>query len=75
MPDFNAAIERIVAGLGEEEPGPQRPGRRTVVAYHEMGHALVAAACPAPTRCTRSPSSPRGRALGYPSSGPPRTAS
>src|SRR5215471_8765983 len=45
LADFTAAIERIVAGLekksrvlGEEE--------RRRVAYHEMGHALVAATLP-----------------------------
>jgi hypothetical protein len=45
LADFTAAIERIVAGLekksrvlGEEE--------RRRVAYHEMGHALVAASLP-----------------------------
>jgi cell division protease FtsH len=39
--DFTAAIERIVAGL-EKKNRILNPRERQVVAYHEMGHALVA---------------------------------
>ena len=45
MEDFNAAIERIVAGL-EKKNRLLNPREREIVAYHEMGHALVAAALP-----------------------------
>jgi len=37
--DFAEAIERVVAGL-EEKPRPQRQ-REKIVAYHEVGHAIV----------------------------------
>ena len=52
---LDEAIDRVVAG-------PQKRSRlmndkdKLVTAYHEGGHALVAAALPAPTRCRRSPS-------------------
>ncbi|MCX6129568.1 MAG: AAA family ATPase, partial [Proteobacteria bacterium] len=41
--DFNEAIERIVAGL-EKKTRILNDRERTIVAHHEMGHALVAAA-------------------------------
>jgi cell division protease FtsH len=41
MTDFNNAIERIVAGL-EKRNRLLNPKEREIVAYHEMGHALVA---------------------------------
>lgn len=43
MPDFTAAVERIVAGL-ERKSRVLNPKERGAVAYHEMGHALVALA-------------------------------
>ncbi|MBX6322170.1 MAG: ATP-dependent zinc metalloprotease FtsH [Rhodospirillaceae bacterium] len=45
MTDFTAAIERIVAGL-EKKNRLLNPKEREVVAYHEMGHALVAMSIP-----------------------------
>ncbi|HEY6097797.1 MAG TPA: cell division protein FtsH, partial [Anaeromyxobacter sp.] len=45
MDDFNAAIERIVAGL-EKKNRLLNPREREIVAHHEMGHAIVAAALP-----------------------------
>jgi cell division protease FtsH len=45
MSDFTAAIERIVAGL-ERKNRVLNPREREIVAHHEMGHALVAAAVP-----------------------------
>jgi cell division protease FtsH len=41
LEDFTAAIERIAAGL-EKKNRILNPRERQVVAYHEMGHALVA---------------------------------
>ncbi|MBI3284638.1 MAG: ATP-dependent metallopeptidase FtsH/Yme1/Tma family protein [Burkholderiales bacterium] len=41
--DFTVAVERIVAGL-EHKTRVLSPKERTAVAYHEMGHALVALA-------------------------------
>ena len=45
MADFTAAVERIVAGL-ERKNRILIPREREIVAHHEMGHALVAAALP-----------------------------
>ncbi len=45
LDDFNVAVERIVAGL-EKKNRLLNPREREVVAHHEMGHALVAAALP-----------------------------
>ena len=43
--DFTAAVERIIAGL-EKKNRLLNPHERTVVAHHEMGHALMAMALP-----------------------------
>ncbi|OBQ57820.1 ATP-dependent zinc metalloprotease FtsH [Mesorhizobium erdmanii] len=43
MDDFTNAVERIVAG-SERKSRLLNPGERERVAYHEMGHALAAAA-------------------------------
>lgn len=45
MQDFTEAVERIVAG-SEKKSRLLNPKERERVAYHEMGHALVAAATP-----------------------------
>jgi cell division protease FtsH len=45
MGDFTQAIERIVAGL-EKKSKLLNPHEREVVAYHELGHALVAMSLP-----------------------------
>ena len=45
MDDFTGAVERIVAGL-EKKSRILIPRERRIVAYHEMGHALVALAIP-----------------------------
>jgi cell division protease FtsH len=45
MADFTSAVERIVAGL-EKKNRVLIPREREIVAHHEMGHALVAAALP-----------------------------
>ena len=65
MRDFNAAIERIVAGL-EKRNRLLNPKEREVVAFHEMGHALVAMALPDTDPVHRVSIIPRGMgALGY----------
>ncbi len=65
MQDFNAGIERIVAGL-EKKNRLLNPHERRVVAYHEMGHALVATALPGSDPVHKISIIPRGvGALGY----------
>ena len=65
MGDFNAAIERIVAGL-EKKTRVLRPQERRAVAFHEMGHALVAMALPGTDVVRKVSIIPRGiGALGY----------
>jgi cell division protease FtsH len=65
MEDFNLAIERIVAGL-EKKNRLLNPREREIVAHHEMGHALVAAALPGADSVHKISIIPRGiGALGY----------
>ncbi len=65
MDDFTSAIERIVAGL-EKKNRLLNPKEREVVAYHEMGHALVALSLPGSDPVHKVSIIPRGiGALGY----------
>ncbi|HWQ38495.1 MAG TPA: ATP-dependent zinc metalloprotease FtsH [Burkholderiales bacterium] len=65
LEDFTHAIERIVAGL-EKKNRVLNPREREVVAYHEMGHALVALALPGTDPVHKVSIIPRGiGALGY----------
>ena len=65
MEDFNNAIERIVAGL-EKRNRLLNPKEREVVAYHEMGHVLVAMALPGSDLIHKVSIIPRGiGSLGY----------
>jgi len=65
MEDFNNAVERIVAGL-EKRNRLLNPREREIVAYHEMGHALVAMALPGVDPVHKVSIIPRGiGALGY----------
>lgn len=65
MEDFNNAIERIVAGL-EKRNRLLNPKEREIVAYHEIGHALVAMALPGVDPVHKVSIIPRGiGALGY----------
>ena len=65
MEDFNRAFERIVAGL-EKRNRLLNPKERTVVAYHELGHALVALSLPGVDPVHKVSIIPRGiGALGY----------
>jgi len=65
LEDFNVAVERIVAGL-EKKNRLLNPREREVVAHHEIGHALVAAALPGTDPVHKISIIPRGiGALGY----------
>ncbi len=65
MADFNNAIERIIAGL-EKRNRILNPKEREIVAFHEMGHALVAMALPGSDPVHKVSIIPRGiGALGY----------
>jgi cell division protease FtsH len=65
LDDFTRAIERIVAGL-EKRNRILNPKERKIVAYHEMGHALVALALPGSDAVHKVSIVPRGvGALGY----------
>ena len=62
--ELDEAIDRVIAG-------PQKAGRvmddreKLITAYHEGGHALVAAAMPGTDPVQKITILPRGRALGY----------
>ncbi|SHE93122.1 membrane protease FtsH catalytic subunit [Modicisalibacter ilicicola DSM 19980] len=65
LEDFSAAVERIVAGL-EKRNRLLIPKERRTVAYHELGHALVALTLPGQDPVHKISIIPRGiGALGY----------
>ncbi|MBS0305563.1 MAG: ATP-dependent zinc metalloprotease FtsH [Proteobacteria bacterium] len=65
LEDFTVAVERIVAGL-EKKNRVLNEREREVVAFHEMGHALVALALPGSDPVHKVSIIPRGiGALGY----------
>ncbi len=65
LADFTAAVERIVAGL-EKKSRVLSPAERRRVAYHEMGHALVASSLRGVDPVQKVSIIPRGvGALGY----------
>jgi cell division protease FtsH len=65
MADFTAAIERMVAGL-EKRNRLLNPLERRVVAYHELGHAMVALALSSTETVHKISIIPHGvGALGY----------
>ena len=65
LEDFTQAVERIVAGLEKKSRVLNESERRTV-AYHEMGHALVAMSLPGSDPVHKISIIPRGiGALGY----------
>ena len=65
MPEFEEAVERVVAGL-EKKNRLINPRERKIVAYHEMGHALVAGSLPGTDPVQKISIIPRGiAALGY----------
>ena len=65
MADLEEAVERVVAGL-EKKARVMNPKERERVAYHEVGHALVAASVPTADPVHKISIIPRGiAALGY----------
>jgi cell division protease FtsH len=65
MAEFEAAVERIVAGL-EKKNRLINEKERKIVAYHEVGHALVALSLPGTDPVRKISIVPRGvAALGY----------
>ncbi|NBO31258.1 MAG: ATP-dependent metallopeptidase FtsH/Yme1/Tma family protein [Cyanobacteria bacterium WB6_1B_304] len=65
MADFNEAIERVVAGLEKKSRVLSEVEKKTV-AYHEVGHAIIAALMPGAGKVEKISIVPRGvGALGY----------
>ena len=65
MAEFEEAVERVVAGL-EKKNRLINPREREIVAYHEMGHAIVALSLPGTDPVQKISIIPRGiAALGY----------
>jgi cell division protease FtsH len=63
--DFNEAIERVVAGL-EKKSRVLSEKEKKIVAYHEVGHALVGTVMPGGGKVAKISIIPRGMAaLGY----------
>ncbi|MFM7323766.1 MAG: ATP-dependent zinc metalloprotease FtsH4 [Nodosilinea sp.] len=63
--DFGEAIERVVAGL-EKKSRVLSDKEKEIVAYHEVGHALVGAVMPGSDQIEKISIVPRGMAaLGY----------
>ena len=63
--DFNEAIERVVAGL-EKKSRVLSDKEKEIVAYHEVGHALVGAKTAGQAKVAKISIVPRGMAaLGY----------
>jgi cell division protease FtsH len=65
MPEFEEAVERVLAGL-EKKNRLINPKERETVAYHELGHAVVALSLPGTDPVQKISIIPRGiAALGY----------
>jgi cell division protease FtsH len=65
MREFEEAIERVVAGL-EKKNRLINPKEKEIVAYHELGHAIVAMSLPDTDPVQKISIIPRGiAALGY----------
>jgi cell division protease FtsH len=62
--DFDEAIEKTVAGL-QKKTRVLKPQERKLTAYHESGHALIAAFTPGSDPVQKISIIPRGFALGY----------
>src|SRR4051812_27445056 len=63
MQDFDAALERTVAGMQSRRV--MNDHEKSVIAYHEAGHALCAELLPSQDKTHRVSIVPRGHALGY----------
>ncbi|MFT4148063.1 MAG: ATP-dependent zinc metalloprotease FtsH [Micrococcaceae bacterium] len=61
---IDEAIDRVMAGP-QKKTRVMKEHERKITAYHEGGHALVAAACRHTDPVTKVTIMPRGRALGY----------
>jgi cell division protease FtsH len=61
--DFQAALERVIAGVQSRRVISEHEKR--VVAYHEAGHALCSELLPSVEKVHRISIIPRGKALGY----------
>jgi cell division protease FtsH len=65
MSEFTEAVERIIAGL-EKKNRLINPMEKEIVAYHELGHAIVAMSLPGTDPVQKVTIIPRGiAALGY----------
>lgn len=65
MPDFDEAVEKTIVGL-QKKTRVVKEDERRIVAYHETGHALVAAFTPGSDPVHKITIIPRGMgALGY----------
>ena len=65
MAEFEEAVERVMAGL-EKKNRLINPEERKIVAYHELGHAIVALSLPGTDPVQKISIIPRGiAALGY----------
>jgi cell division protease FtsH len=65
MSEFQEAVERVIAGL-EKKNRVINPKEKKIVAYHELGHAIVAMSLPGTDPVQKITVIPRGiAALGY----------
>jgi len=65
MEDFAEAFERVIAGL-ERKSRVLNPEEKRIVAYHEVGHAIVGSLMPGGSKVEKISIIPRGiGALGY----------
>jgi len=65
MEDLDEAVDRLIAGL-EKKNRVINPKEKEIVAYHETGHALIAAFTPGAAKVHKISIIPRGiAALGY----------
>ena len=65
MADLNEAIERVIAGL-ERKSRVLNQTEKTIVSYHEVGHAIIGSIMPGANKVEKISIVPRGvGALGY----------
>ncbi|MBJ7328506.1 MAG: AAA family ATPase [Solirubrobacteraceae bacterium] len=61
--DFDLALERVIAGVQSKRV--LQPSEKSVVAYHEAGHALCGEMLPSVDKVHKVSIVPRGKALGF----------